>query len=215
MSLHQISLKFPKTRVRFDETDLSFAIYNIKSREPSVVYFKLHLFDMGDREIYYDDEVKYVDDTDNVAYTSDKWIIGTEYSLKHTEFSINGELVERTSFSQIEMILIGIDSENPLYFNKAMFKQGEFGEYHKPLEVQDSQLIQMNKNIYANLFDKDDNFLQVIRPVGNKNFKTDCLIRNECTVLAPHLNNESDLDNPTNLMVEFVNQTEQTITIQK
>ena len=215
MSLHQISLKFPKTRVRFDETDLSFAIYNIKSREPSVVYFKLHTFDMGDREIYYDDEVKFVGDTDNVAYSSDMWVIGTEYSTKHTDFSLADELVEQTAFSQIEMVLIGIDSENPLFFNKAMFKMGDFGEYHKPLEVQDSQLVKLNKNIFANLFDKDDNFLQVIRPVGNKNFKTDMLTRNECTVLAPHLNNESDLDSPTNLMVEFVNQTEQTITIQK
>lgn len=205
---HTIHLKFPKSRVRFEGNDLSFTINHIKSREASVVYFMLHLFDMRGDEITSLNDVSY-------PYVSDRWVIGSEFSSYTTNFELDEDVVDITSVVQLEMVLIGITSENPLLFNEVMFQEGEFESYHKPFELLDSQLVNISKNIYANIYDMNENFVQVIRPVGNKNFKTDLLLRNECTVLAPHLNNESDIDDPVNIMLEFVNMTEQTIGIQK
>lgn len=195
-----IRLKFIKQRIRFDETEISFTINRIKSRFPSVVYFIHHFFNQRNEEIGH--------------YTSPEWIIGTEFQTQTTTYDVDADILEQSAYTQIELVCHNITSENPLYFTECMLKVGEFTEYHKPSELLDSQQVVMNKNIYANIYNKDDNYLQVIRPNKAK-FHTDKLDKCNATILAPHLEDESDLDDPVNLMLEYINMTEQTITIQK
>ena len=66
-------------------------------------------------------------------------------------------------------------------------------------------------NLYQN------HFLIIIQKINlrpnKKAFSTDMLNKNDITVLAPHLDNEEDIDNPQNIVAEFLNQYEQETTI--
>lgn len=197
---HSINIKFPLQQIRFDTNTLSFSINNIKSRQPSILYFKLHYYDMRKNEI----------DT----YVSPRWLITPSWNQKYETFEVSDETIDKCAYTMIELVSLNTGSENPLYFTECMLMKGVFTDYHKPSELLDSQVIKFNNNIYANLYNADDNYLQVIRP-SKTNLRTDKLLRAETTVLAPHLNDEKSIDNPINLLLEFINQTEQTITIQK
>ena len=191
-------LKFPKTNIYFNNNELTFSINHIKSRLTSVLYFKLHCYDKtGTNEIH--------------TYTSPRWVIDTEYKRRSTTFTIPQNKVDATAYTQIELIAIGITSENPLYFTECMLNEGEDIGYHKP-----SEQVQMNIGLhtsrYVNLYNPDGNFLQVIRPKGDK-LSTNVIDKSTCTVLAPHFHDEEDIDDPINVFMEFINQTEQRIDV--
>lgn len=196
----EYKIKFPKTQVNFTKPQLFFLINNIKSRRGSVLYFRLYCYDKLDTLIY--------------TYTSPRWVITNEYLTKSRMFEISDDIYDKVFSTRIELIAINNSSENPLYFTECMFSEydGDDASYHKPNEVKEAFEVGLINSRYINLYDGDGNFLQVIRPDG-KNLFTNKISASTCTVLAPHLFEESDIDDPVNVFLEFINQTEQTIDV--
>ena len=218
MSQIQYHIKFPVTQVLFEKTELTFSINKIRSRKPSVLYFILHCFDMDKDEVKVDDDGVIVPKTSpdyqtaNPVYTSNRWVIGQVYEHRHTTFNITDEVREETAYTQLEIVAMGVDSENPLYFTEVMFQEGEFDHYHKPSEEIQSYLITPHNNLYANLYKDDGNYLQVIRP-NREGFKTDSLTGAEVTILAPHFESDEGFDDDVAVFIEAMNQREQTINV--
>ena len=199
MNIQYYKVTFPKMQCNFTKNVLSFTINQIKSRLPSVLYFTLTLYDMKDTEIY--------------NYTSPRAVIGTVYdTYTHTIPEIDKDIISQCSKYQLEMYPLGIDSENPLYFTELMFQEGEFDVYHTPSEYIREHLVDLINNNYANLYDDEGNYLQVIRP-NMEDFHTSTLDGAEVTILAPHFNDEEEIDNHISVFYEAMNQTDQVITV--
>jgi len=197
MSETEYHLKFPKTQIRFESDEITFSINHIKSRLTSVLYFIFHCYDKTDTEIH--------------TYVSPRWVIDTEYKRRTRTFTIPQTIVDRTLSTRIELVAIGINSENPLYFTECMLNEGEDIGYHIPHQ-QVNKTVGLLNSRYVNLYDKEGNFLQVIRPQGDR-ISTNKLDKSTCTVLAPHFFEESDIDDPINIFMEFINQTDQRIDV--
>ena len=198
MSEIEYILQFPCQQLIFNDNTLTFSINNIKSRLGSVLYFRFICYDKNQSELY--------------TYTSPRWYIDTEYSRRYKTFEIPSEIIADTYFTRIELVTIGVTSENPLYFSECMLNEGEdIGVYHKPHEQVQMEVGMFNSR-YVNLYDINGNFLQVIRPNGDK-ISTDKLYKSTCTVLAPHFYEESDIDDPINIFLEFIHQREQRIDV--
>lgn len=198
MSELEYQIEFPKSDGIFHDNTLTFSINNIKSRFVSTLYFIIKFYDMHDSLLY--------------TYTSDRWVIDNEYGHRHTTFEIEEDVADKTAKYQLTLVAIGITSENPLYFNQVMLQEGEFKQYHTPSEIDDNKVVRFERCAYCNLYDKTGNYLQVIRPKLEA-IRTRKLPKSSCTVLAPHLSEESVLDDPVNVFLEFVNQKEQKITV--
>ena len=205
------------------DNQLSFGIHNMKSRVPSAVYFILHLFDGFDtdeteaNELFV--ETKNPSDPsmvhrEPVYIMKNRWVVDNTYSTYHDTFTIDESFVDKGVVFQIEIRTDNISSENPLYFNKLMFNEGEWeDDHHIPNEVTRDVKIGFNKSSYANLYNDDtDTYLQVIRPMRDA-ITTNELTKSSCTVLAPHIASEQSTDDPINLFLEFINQTEQRIDV--
>jgi hypothetical protein len=95
-----------------------------------------------------------------------------------------------------------------------MFQEGEYDGYHQSDEYMSEYKISFNKSCYTNLYTSNDSYLQVIRP-SKAEISTNKLNKCECTVLAPHLENEIDVDKPVAVFLEFLNMTEQRIDVLK
>lgn len=222
--MKEYKLKLPKQYVQFTTTELTFSINYIRSRRPSVIYFILHLYNVEDKEIYWDatqEEVKTLDvsesDDSKVAFKSERCVVGTAFSLEGGDFiypfDIKEELLKETVYTRLEIRTLGINSENPLYFAELMFESGHNHEgYHEPSELTTSHTIDLPSNTYANLYDGKDCYLQVIRP-HKESFHTDKLDKAEYTILAPHFMEEEDVDSHVAVFLECMNQTEQTIDV--
>ena len=214
----QYHILFPKTQIQFSRNDLTFSIDHIKSRKPSVLYFHLHCFDIDGDLIKIDNNNKIIDKTSEgyddgyTVYTSDRWVIGTVYEHRHSPIELSDEIIENTVYTQIEIITMGIDSENPLYFNKAMLQEGEFKEYHMPSEIETELLVGFHNNVYANLYKDDGDYLQVIRP-NREAIHTNMIDKGEYTILAPHFDDDVDFDDDVAVFIEAMNQREQTIDV--
>lgn len=198
-------LTFPKFQRNFLDTLLSFSIGNIKSREPTVGQFILHCYDVYGDEVIVNGEPVYV---------SDRFVITPVYRTVVESFELSAEVLSSSYELEIELILFGVTSEIPCWFNQIMLETGEHTEYHKPNEADVESTVIFKNNNYAVLYLVDGNSLQVIRPNGD-DFTTKKLLKSQFTVLAPHLNTEPITDTPSKLMMEFINQTEQNITIDK
>ena len=191
-------LIFPKTYNLFNDTTVTFSIEHIKSRITSVLYFILRCYDKDDNVIF--------------TYKSPRWAIDTSYKRRVQTFDIGKDSLDNTVYVQLELVSIGTSSENPLYFNGLMLVNDyDLKEHHAPDEHTNAEIGFLNTR-YANLYDSEGNFLQVIRPVGDK-FETNKLNHSECTVIAPHFSDESDIDDPINIFYEFINQVEQRIDV--
>ena len=192
-------IKFPKIQVNFSQPQLFVLINNVKSREPSALYFKLHCYDRTNTEIY--------------TYVSPRWIITKDYYKKIRKFSLSDEIYENVLYTQLEFIAVNNSSENPLYFTECMFAEdnGDYS-YHTPHEVLKEYNIGFINSCYVNMYDNDGNYLQIIRP-NRENITNNVITHSTCTVLAPHLYDESDIDDPVNIFMEFINQTEQRIDV--
>lgn len=221
--MKQYRILLPLQNKLFNTTELTFSINYLRSRRPSVIYFMLHLFNIDGKEIYLNDnQIVVVEDerdrNDNtVAFISDRCVVGTAYSLDGNDFvytfDVDKRLVDEAVYSQLEIITLGVDSENPLYFSELMFEIGhDHEDYHEPSELQPSHLVGLPTNTYANLYDNEDNYLQVIRP-NKDGFHTDKLDKCECTILAPHFIDEDEHDDHVAVFLECMNQTEQTIDV--
>lgn len=202
----EFHLYFPKFQKNFDSEDVIFSIGNIKSRAPSVIYMKCHCYDLHDDEILV---------SNNPVHVSERFVVTPSYQTYIEKFEIPEAILEQTFKISIELVLLGLTSEIPLYFNEVMFEVGlEHTEYHKPNDAFERVDIRFNNNNYAVLYDIYGNGLQVIRP-EHKDFNTKELTACKYTILAPHLADEPKTDTPSNLMQEFINQTEQYINIKK
>ena len=190
-------IKFPKTPTLFVSSVVTFSINNIMSRLTSVLYFKLHCYDKSDTEIY--------------TYTSPRWVIDTDWRRRTHTFDLPNGVEEDIVYTQIELVAIGVTSLNPLYFTECMLNEGLDIGYHQPSEHRELTVGFVNSR-YVNLYSQDGNFLQVIRPQGDR-IETNKLLKSTCTVLAPHFQEESDIDDPVNIFMEFINQTEQRIDV--
>lgn len=223
-------LLLPKTNRLFEENELIFTINHIKSRYPSVLYIIFHCFDIEGNEIYYDESIKQSTNDlettgytlssleDECAYVSSRGVIGTVFALDENgdynqKILLNETLVEKTVYTQLELVTLGVSSENPLYLSELMLQEGdEFNGFHVPSELKNSHIIDLPNNSYANLYNGDGDFLQVIRP-NKESFNTNQLDKAQYTILAPHFSEEDEIDNHVNVFLEAMNQTEQTIDI--
>ena len=204
--MEEFHLLFPAFQKNFDSEQVVFSIGNIKSREPSVCYMKCHCYDLYDDEILVDSQPVHV---------GKRFVVTKSYREYVENFEIPFDILDRTFNIRIELIFLGLTSEIPCYFNRVMFEVGEtHTEYHKPNDAFDKTDIRFNNNNYAVLYDIHDNGLQVIRPYHD-DFNTKELTASKYTILAPHLSDEPKTDTPSNLMQEFINQTEQYIQIKK
>lgn len=216
--LIKYKLTFPETQIRVSDEELTFSIGKIRSRTPSVVYFKFYgYFYRGTSPI--------------IEYTSPRWVISTNYTLKYHTFNIkeildnaSQELLNELGVSKltvsdldhyfIELYTIGIDSENPLYMNRLMLAEGDNVDYHKPNDEKIDVKLGFHQNYSLNLYDKTDIYLQIIRP-HREDMTSTTITPSKVTILAPHLPNESSWDNPDSLLYEYMYQTEQRIGIEK
>jgi len=197
MTQIEYHLTFPKTDIQFEESTVTLRIGNVRSRLPSVLYFIFRGYDSHDNLIY--------------TYTSPRWVIDVEYSSRTRTWDIDDAMVEAMASTQIELVAVGISSENPLYFNNVIFNNDYDIGYHEPNE-RVSKTIGFKNTRYCNLYGTDGNFLQVIRPNG-ETMRTDVISKCGCSVIAPHLSDESNIDDPVNVFYEFINQTEQRIDV--
>lgn len=198
MSEVEYHLKFPVQDIIFNDKTLTFSIDAVRSRLGSVLYFKLHMFDKNKNKIY--------------TYTSPRWYVDTVYTRRAITFDIDERMLDLAYFNQIELVTIDTTSENPLYLTGCMLNEGlDEGVYHTPNEERKVD-ISLANNKYANLYKKDGNYLQVIRPTGEK-INSHILYKSACTVLAPHFEDESDIDEPINIFLEFLHQREQRIDV--
>lgn len=189
---------FPKVDAYFIENTLSFSIENMKSRLASAVYFIFYAYDRNGDKIY--------------EYKSDRWVVDETYSRYTKTFTIDENITHTSCTYQVELVAINITSENPLYFNKVMLQEGEYDGYHIPHEIIKEKRIGFKKASYTNLYLKDGNYLQVIRPIRD-DISTTKLNASKVTVLAPHFEDEEDVDSPVSVFYEYINQTEQRIDI--
>ena len=202
----EFHLYFPKFQKNFDDTDVIFSIGNIKSRAPSVIYMKCHCYDLHDDEILV---------SNKPVYVGERFVVTPAYQSFVEPFEIPTAVLEQTFKIGIELVLLGLTSEIPCYFNEVMFETGlEHFEYHKPNDAFEKTDIRFNNSNYAVLYDIYGNGLQVIRP-ERRDFTTKELTACKYDILAPHLADEPKTDTPANLMQEFINQTEQYIQIKK
>lgn len=191
-------IKLPVTDALFMDDDLTFSIQHIRSREVSTLYFTIDFYDMHDNHLY--------------TYTSDRWVIDTVYSSRYKEFRIPSDVFDDIARYQITMYAQNITSENPLYFNGLMLNEGDYDEYHKSNEEVSDALIKFNKTSYTNLYGHNGVYLQVIRP-SKTDMHTNKLDKCDCTILAPHLAEESEFDDPIAIFLEYINMTEQRIDV--
>ena len=202
MRYHLLFRKFQKNIL---DGNVVFSIGNIKSRTPSVGLIKLHCYDMHDEEILVNNKPVYV---------GERFVITTKYRERIEEFTIDEDILHQTFNFQFELIVNGISSEHPVYFNHVMFEEAPHTEYHKTEEAFDEATIDFENNNFAELYNVMGGSLQVIRPLKTS-FTTHYITASKKTILAPHIENEPATDLPSKLMMEYINQTEQHIDIRK
>lgn len=188
--LHEIS----------DDT-LTFAIDQMKCRTLSVVYFKLHAYDLHDEEMLVNGDALYV---------SRRWVVTEDFHTFYETFTLDSKQSRLIKELAIELCMIRVGVNNPLSFTGVRLMNGEYDNiHHESSEAEIIHSIEFPNNPYVNLYSSNTNdYLQVIRPY--KNFITTKEIKKDrCTVLAPHLAGEDNIDNPSNLIMEFMNQDEQ------
>lgn len=207
-----------ETQIRVKDDYLTFSIGQVRSRTPSVMYFKFYgFYHKGTSPI--------------IEYTSPRWVISPEYTLKYDTFNIK-EILDNVSSTiltelgvtslsptdldhyYMELYTIGVDSENPLYMNHIMLAEGDNVDYHQPNDKKADVKIGFHQNYYINLYDNSDTYLQIIRP-NREEMTSTTITPSKTTILVPHLPNESSWDNPMNVFYEFMYQTEQRIGIEK
>lgn len=201
--LIKYKISFPQFQIRTSSDTLTFSISKIKSRVPLVVYFKFYGYDLHNTLI--------------TEYTGERWVITAEYTKQYDTFTLTmeeGYDVTDLDTCKIELYTIGVTSEHPLWFNRLQLNIGEDTEYHKPNDEKQNVTIGFNRNSYVNLYDTTEKYLQIIRP-NHEAFTTENLSPAQYTILAPHLPNESEFDNPVALLYEYMYQIEQVIGVEK
>ena len=197
----EIKILFPTINNGFTGEEITFAINQMKCRTLAVVYFKLHCYDLNDNEILVNNDAVHI---------GERWVVDSDYSSYVSTFDLDKEILLDTKKLQLELRLIRVNDDNPLYMSEIMLKNGSFTEYHSPNEAMNESSIEFINNSYANMYsnNQEGDYLQIIRPTKTP-FTTQNLTRATETVLAPHLVGETEHDKPQNIFMEYINQTEQ------
>ena len=196
----QFKIKSQKFLHNIQGNILTFVIDQMKCRTLSVVYFKLHAYDIHGDEILVNNDALYV---------GKRWIVSEQFQTYYETFEISTEQIRQIKDLEVELVMIKVTSNNPVSFTGVRLANGEYDGIHRVSDVENLvHSIEFLNSGYANLYSEIEDYLQVIRPTKTP-FTTKQLTRSKYTVLAPHLAGESALDNPTNLFVEFINQHEQ------
>lgn len=195
-------IKFPKVQMKMEDSNIvSFSINYMKSRFASVVEVVLKTYKVDD----------------SISQTlKHRWAVDESYDRYFHNFTINNP--NKIKYVELELRLYNITSENPLWFTECMLSNqavDDETDYHIPNETQQNLNIRFVNNNYANLYSDDGVFLQVIRPDRTPITTNSILRTDKYTILAPHIESESEWDNPINLFYEVMNQKEQTINIEK
>lgn len=188
--LHEIS----------DDT-LTFAIDQMKCRTLAVVYFKIHAYDMNDDELLVNGDALYV---------SKRWVVSGEFHTFFETFTLDSKLSRLIKELSVELCMIRVGINNPLTFTGVRLMNGEYdGVHHESSEADIIHTIEFPNNPYVNLYSSNTtDYLQIIRPYKNL-ITTSEIKRDKCTILAPHIAGEDNIDNPSNLILEVMNQEEQ------
>lgn len=198
-------LFFPRFLSELTDNIITFSIGNMKSERISVVYYVLHVYNLQGDEILVNSKPLHI---------GERWVVDKTYSSYYDTYEIPSAHLSNIHEIQIELVAIGVNDNNPLRFNQVMLTNKEYDEqYHEPDEALSEATIGFTQTRYANLYtNKSENYLQIIKPEGSA-ITTLKLPKSEMTVIAPHLEHEDEIDNPTNLLMEFFNQYQQETTI--
>ena len=184
-------------RKNFSSTTLTLSVDKMKSRGVVMVKPKIQTFSSGKVLI---EEVM-----------GDWWVVGKNYQPHYSTFQLTD--IDNVAYYMIGFIVDNVTTTNRLYFNHIQLAEGEVTDYHQPVSNIPKTTVKFSNNFYANFYStNEDSFLQVIRPYYN-NMDTETITKSKVTVLAPHLANEDDIDSPSNIGLEFMNQTDQKIEI--
>lgn len=196
----QFKIKSQKFLHNIKGNILTFSIDKMKCRTISVVYFKLHCYDIHDEEILVNNDALYI---------GRRWIVSEQFHTFYETFTISEEHLRKIKNMEIELVMIRVNANNPLTFTGVRLANDEYDGVHRVSDEENViHSIEFLNSGYVNLYSEVDDYLQVIRPTKTP-FTTKQLTRCKYTVLAPHLVGETALDNPTNLFIEFLNQHEQ------
>ena len=197
----EFKIKSDKFLHEITDDTLTFAIDQMKCRTLAVVYFKIHAYDLQDEEILVSGDALYV---------SKRWIVAEEFHTFFETFTLDSKVSKLIKELAVELCMILVSVDNPLSFTGVRLMNGEYdGVHHESSEAEIIHSIEFPNNPYVNLYSSNtEDYLQVIRPY--KNFiTTNEIKRDKCTVLVPHLVGEDNIDNPSNIVLEFLNQDEQ------
>ena len=201
----QYYVKTPFIEKNFDENELTFSINHIRSRRPSVIYAALYFYGWQlDEDGVPSNEIGQV--------TTDRMVIGTIYSHEEVKIEVSDEIISDCAYYRLELVTMGIDSENPLYFTEVMLQEGDYSEYHSPSEVIEETKIGFINNWYVNMYKDDGDYLQVIRP-SKSEFTNRTLQKCDLTILAPHFSDDAEFNDDIAVFMEAINQTDQTIDV--
>ena len=146
-------------------------------------------------------------------YDGKQWVVANNYNEYTTTFNITEDELYDTAYIRIELQVIGITNDHPIYFTNLMLNEGDYRPYHQPDDALDEMPIYFSNNFFANLYtSNEDSYLEVIRP-NYDNFTTEILKKSKCSILAPHLTNEDEIDSSENLSLEYMNMSDQVIEI--
>lgn len=197
----EFKMKSQKFLHEITDNTVTLAIDQMKCNTLAIVYFKLHAFKINGDEITINNDALYV---------SKRWIVTSQFNSFHETFNLTDKQINQIKELQLELCMIRISSINPLTFCGLRLSNGE---YDATSHVSDKSnvlhTIEFVNNAYCNLYQtNNEDYLQIIRPYKNT-ITTKEILRDKCTVLAPHLVGEPAIDNPTNLFMEFMNQRDQ------
>ena len=155
--------------------------------------------------------------TSGKAFIKNYWggwqIITPKYTSHSATYTLTNTELEGIGYYKVGLVVDNATLHNKLYFNHIQLAEGTVKSYHQPEANIPKTSIKLQNNFYVNLYsDNNNGFLQVIRPYYN-NFDTETLTKSKVTVLAPHLDNEDDIDSPQNIGLEFMNASDQVIEI--
>lgn len=194
-----ITLPKKELTKNFTTTRLTFTIGKMRSLGACIVKPVLKLYNLKKTSVG--------------EYTGKQWVVANNYNEYTHTYDITEDELYDTAYIQIVLEVVGITSECPLYFNNLMLNEGDYTAYHQPDESLDEMTVYFVNNFFANLYSSNtDSYLEVIRP-NYDNFTTQVLKKSKCTILAPHLVNEDDIDSSENLSFEYMNMSDQVIEI--
>lgn len=194
-------ITLPKQTVskNFSTTRLTFTIGKMRSLGVCIIKPVLKLYNLKKESVG--------------EYNGKQWVVANNYMEYTQTYNITEDELHNTAYIQVVLEVVGITTDHPIYFNNLMLNEGDYTAYHQPDESLDEMTIYFVNNFFTNLYSSNtDSFLEVIRP-NYDNFTTQVLKKSKCTVLAPHLVNEDNIDSSENLSLEYMNMSDQVIEI--